>query len=208
MDFILQGAAFFHKGGWVMYVLLLCSFFIVSIAIERFHYFKIADSGRVFAKQYCTYMAEEKITQAQDLAVNSKGDLANILMQAMKPKSNRSLAAFLEVQSGIALAKMKMRLYYLNVIVTLAPLLGLLGTINGMISAFSIFNIEAGQALAITGGVGEALIATGMGLCVAIVALVIHSYFAQRLERIITDMEQCFSILEAYEEQVKPNETA
>ena len=86
----------------------------------------------------------------------------------------------------------------LNVIVTMAPLLGLLGTIIGMISAFSVFNLEEGQAIAITGGVGEALIATATGLCVAIVSLAIHAYFVQRIDRIVTDMEQAFSLIEGY----------
>ena len=78
----------------------------------------------------------------------------------------------------------------------MGPLLGLLGTISGMITSFSIFNVQSGQAVAITGGVGEALIATAFGLCVAIVSLVVHAYFTQRLDRIITDMELCFSALE------------
>ena len=113
-----------------------------------------------------------------------------------------SMSSFMEVQSGIALSKLKQRLYYLNVIVTMAPLLGLLGTISGMISAFSVFNLESGQATAITGGVGEALIATAFGLCVAIISLAIHAYFTQRLDNIITDMEQCFSMAEAKEKQL------
>ena len=104
--------------------------------------------------------------------------------------------AFVEVQSGVLLAKLRSRLYYLSVIVTMAPLLGLLGTISGMITSFSIFNVESGQAIAITGGVGEALVATAFGLCVAILALAVHAYFTQRLDRIITDMELCFSALE------------
>ncbi len=77
----------------------------------------------------------------------------------------------------------------------MAPLLGLLGTIVGMIGAFSIFNLEAGAPIAITGGIGEALIATATGLCVAILALCAHSYFAHRMDNMITDMEQCFSAL-------------
>ena len=106
------------------------------------------------------------------------------------------------MQSGIFIAKLRNRLYYLSVIVTMAPLLGLLGTISGMIRAFSVLNIQSGQAIAITGGVGEALIATAFGLCVAVLALVVHSYFTQRLDRIITDMELCFSALETMAEKV------
>ena len=66
------------------------------------------------------------------------------------------------MQSGIFVSRLRSHLYYLSVIVTLAPLLGLLGTISGMIRAFSIFNVQSGQAIAITGGIGEALIATAL----------------------------------------------
>ena len=75
----------------------------------------------------------------------------------------------------------------------MSPLIGLLGTIVGMIDSFSIFRLEEGQPLAITDGIGEALIATATGLCVAILALSIHSYFAHRLDTAITDMGQTFS---------------
>lgn len=210
MDFLVQGVEFFHKGGFVMYILLLCSIFVVAIGVERGFYFKRSDSGRKFAENFCELMAEEKSSEAKKLADTTNGDLAGILYQAMikQSKNNEKIGSYLEIQSGVALSKMRKRLYYLNVIVTMAPLLGLLGTISGMISAFSIFNLESGQAMAITGGVGEALIATAMGLCVAIIALAVHSYFAQRLENIVTDIEQCFSVVEAYKEQVIHRATA
>lgn len=210
MDFIVQGVEFFHKGGFVMYILLICSIFVVTIGVERGFYFRRSDSGRKFAIEFCELMSEDNSSEAKKLANATNGDLADILYQAMgkQTKNQEKIASYLEIQSGIALSKMRKRLYYLNVIVTMAPLLGLLGTISGMISAFSIFNLESGQAMAITGGVGEALIATAMGLCVAIIALAVHSYFAQRLENVVTDMEQCFSVVEAYKEQVIHRATA
>ena len=144
-------------------------------------------------------MVNNKIEEAKKLAAQTKGDLAMLLHSGMtRTDNNFNIAAFFEIQSGISLAKFRSRLYYLNVIVTMAPLLGLLGTISGMISAFSIFNVQEGQAHAITGGVGEALIATAMGLCVAVVSLIIHAYFTQRVDNIVTDMEQSFSLVEAY----------
>ena len=143
-------------------------------------------------------MINNKIDEAKNLAANTKGDLASLISFAFNKMNTThiNLSTFLEVQSGISLSKFRARLYYLNVIVTMAPLLGLLGTIVGMISAFSIFNLQEGQAIAITGGVGEALIATATGLCVAILSLAIHAYFVQRIDRIVTDMEQAFSLLE------------
>ena len=103
--------------------------------------------------------------------------------------------AYLESQAGIFIAQLRDKLDYLGIIVTMSPLLGLLGTIVGMIGAFSIFNLQAGAPLAITGGIGEALIATATGLCVAILSLCAHSYFSHRMDNIITNMEQCFSAL-------------
>lgn len=182
----------------VMYVLLLCSLFVLSIGIERAMYFRRMDSGRAFARDFYLALANNKWQKAEQLADQARGALADILFAVItkKPEARKNPSAYMEIQSGIALAKMRKRLYYLSVIVTMAPLLGLLGTISGMITSFSVFNLESGQATAITGGVGEALIATAMGLCVAIISLAVHAYFSQRIENIVTDMEQCFSMVE------------
>lgn len=198
MDLLMQGVEYFHKGGFVMYILLLCSVFIITVGVERFFYFSKADSGRKFADKFYRLMVNDKIDEAKNLVNNTKGDLAALLSFAFSKMNNKNIniMMMLEVQSGISLSKFRARLYYLNVIVTMAPLLGLLGTIVGMISAFSIFNLQEGQAIAITGGVGEALIATATGLCVAIISLAIHSYFVQRIDHIVTDMEQAFSLIE------------
>ena len=210
MEAILTGIEFFHKGGAIMYVLLLCSIFVVTIGIERTMYFSRMDTGRAFAREFYQCMANDDFAGARKLAEDHRGALANILFGAMKlVKTDSSrVSSYMEIQSGIALSKLRKRLYYLSVIVTMAPLLGLLGTISGMISAFSVFNLESGQATAITGGVGEALIATAMGLCVAIIALAVHAYFTQRIESIVTDMEQCFSLVEGAKDALSSNEGA
>ncbi|MGO5130995.1 MotA/TolQ/ExbB proton channel family protein [Mitsuokella jalaludinii] len=198
MELLTTGITFFQKGGMVMYVLLLCSLFVFSIGIERAMYFRRMDSGRAFARDFYLALANNKWQKAEQLADHARGALADILFAVItkKPEARKNPSAYMEIQSGIALAKMRKRLYYLSVIVTMAPLLGLLGTISGMITSFSVFNLESGQATAITGGVGEALIATAMGLCVAIISLAVHAYFSQRIENIVTDMEQCFSMVE------------
>ena len=198
MELLMTGITFFQKGGIVMYVLLLCSLFVFSIGIERAMYFRRMDSGRAFARDFYLALANNKWQKAEQLADHARGALADILFAVItkKPEARKNPSAYMEIQSGIALAKLRKRLYYLSVIVTMAPLLGLLGTISGMITSFSVFNLESGQATAITGGVGEALIATAMGLCVAIVSLAVHAYFSQRIENIVTDMEQCFSMVE------------
>jgi len=203
MEVVLRAAAYFEKGGFIMYVLLFCSVFVVSIAIERWKYFQQADSGRDFSSAYCQAIADGFWQRGYELAKQTKGELAELICRAMKKRGEESIQInrFFEIQTGIILAKFRRRLYYLSVIVTMAPLLGLLGTIGGMISAFSVFDLKTGEPMAITGGIGEALIATATGLCVAIISLAIHAYFTQRIEQIITDMEQCLSYVEEYSER-------
>ncbi|NLH46606.1 MAG: MotA/TolQ/ExbB proton channel family protein [Acholeplasmataceae bacterium] len=196
MDSIKLLAEYFGKGGLVMWPLLLCSILVVTIAIERYLFYKETDSGSAFADKYSNLMAIGKIQEGQDLAEKTKGECARIVSETMKLNGNNTRKFnYMEAQAGLVIAKWRNRLSYLGVIVTLSPLLGLLGTIVGMINSFSIFNLKSGQPMAITGGIGEALIATATGLCVAIAALSVHSYFAQRLDTAITNMEQCFSAL-------------
>ena len=203
MDSIVAGIELFQKGGIVMYALLACSLFVVATGVERWGYFRCADAGRAFADAFSAAAERGDWEAARELAQQTPGALPALLAKAMTriadgTEGTHGIAAFLEVQSGLVLARLRARLYYLSVIVTMAPLLGLLGTISGMISAFSVFNVQSAQASAITGGVGEALVATAFGLCVAILALLVHAYFTQRVDRIVTDMEACCSLVETY----------
>ena len=117
-------------------------------------------------------MGKGQTAKARKLAEGTKGRCAQILFEASEITEGRAKqAAYLESQAGIFIAKLRNKLDYLSIIVTISPLLGLLSTITSMISAFSIFNLQAGMPMAITGGIGEALIATATGLCVAILSL-------------------------------------
>lgn len=187
---------YFHKGGLVMWPLLACSITVIAIATERFIYYKSVDSGAAFAARYCTVVRSGDFAVATELACKGSGQCAQMLADvAAIAGGKEEKSAFLESRAGIFMATLRDKLDYLGIIVTMSPLLGLLGTIVGMIGAFSIFNVEAGAPMAITGGIGEALIATATGLCVAILSLCAHSYFAHRMDNMITDMEQCFSAL-------------
>lgn len=187
---------YFQKGGLVMWPLLACSITVIAIAIERFIYYNSVDSGSVFASRYCAAVRSGDFAVATELARKGSGQCAQMLADVAAIAGGKAeKSAFLESRAGIFMATLRDKLDYLGIIVTMSPLLGLLGTIVGMIGAFSIFNVEAGAPMAITGGIGEALIATATGLCVAILSLCAHSYFAHRMDNMITDMEQCFSAL-------------
>jgi biopolymer transport protein ExbB len=94
----------------------------------------------------------------------------------------------------------------LDTIITLSPLLGLLGTVTGMIAAFGILSTTGmNQPTAITGGVAEALIATAAGLAIAIVTLVPYNYFTARAEQAMDAMERLATRLDvALKEQQIP----
>ena len=124
-----------------MYILLLCSVFVVAIGIERGLYFHAADAGRRFAEEFSLLLGQCRLQEARRLLATAKGELPQLLQAAMG-KRPAELAPYLEVQSGIFLSKLRKRLYYLSVIVTMAPLLGLLGTISGMFGAGSYFDDE------------------------------------------------------------------
>lgn len=196
MSAIQETIMYFQKGGLVMWPLLFCSITVISIAIERFLFYKSVDSGQAFTISFCSLLRKNLSQEAQSLAEKSSGQCAAIVATAGKISGGRAQKqAYLESQAGIFIAQLRNKLDYLGIIVTLSPLLGLLGTIVGMIGAFSIFNLQEGAPLAITGGIGEALIATASGLCVAILSLCFHSYFSHRMDNMITNMEQCFSAL-------------
>ena len=108
--------------------------------------------------------------------------------------SGANQTAIVEGNALHAAAVLRQYLNYLDVIVTMSPLLGLLGTVTGMISSFSVLSISEGQPFAITAGVGEALIATATGLMVAILALIVHTYLVQRLDILVSDMEKLSSL--------------
>jgi biopolymer transport protein ExbB len=97
----------------------------------------------------------------------------------------------MEEQGTRETAALTQRLSMLDTIITIAPLLGLLGTVTGMISAFHVIAAKEGISTptAITGGVAEALIATATGLAIAIVTLVGHNQIQERIKGIVADME-------------------
>ena len=148
MESIKEAVEYFHKGGLVMWPLLLCSIIVVTIAIERYLYYKTADSGSLFTQEFCTLISKGDVVGAEQLASASAGECARIIRETMVLSGDCTRhSAYMESQAGLVIAKLRNRLHYLGVIVTMSPLLGLLGTIIGMIGSFSIFNLQEGQPI-------------------------------------------------------------
>ena len=173
MNYFATGLDYFIKGGPVMYPLLLCS--IAAIAITR---------------QFCDYIEQDNWADAKALADSTRGEIAKLATVFMSRHGNyEKLENFVGIKAARAIDKFERRLDYLNVIVALAPVLGLLGTITGMISSFNNFSKRLDDPLVVTAGIGEALITTVFGLCISIVAICMYAYFNRRLTGITLNVE-------------------
>lgn len=185
----------FSQGGVVMYPLLVCSVIVVAVGIERWFYYRRHYSAvRLLVPRLLPALQQREFGQALQVCRSVRGDLAAIMAEAIAGNTANAavLRMFFETEAAIAAARLRERLGVLEAVVTVAPLLGLLGTVVGMIESFQVMAVQTGQVQAITGGVGEALIATGTGLVVAIVAFLFHSYFTGVLNQAVADMELVF----------------
>jgi len=183
------------KGGPVMVPLLACSIISLAVTIERFMFWRrVRSRGPV--EELLQRVEVGEFGPAMESGRRSDLPVVRVLAAGLAHR-NPSLSKALEVAAQAEIPILKKRLTILDTIITLAPLLGLLGTITGMISSFGIMS-EAGlgQPHAVTGGVAEALIATAAGLLIAILTLIPYNYFSNRAERELEEIEYYASRLE------------
>ena len=192
MDFIMDAGRLFIKGGLVMYPLLICSIIAIAILIERVRMYNAARSNMETLKESVTQLVPQgKWAELRQVFQDDGGVAAELVETAAAQNHDiDKQTQALQGAAGAIAARLRAHLNYLETIVTLAPLLGLLGTVTGMIGSFSVLSVSNGEPFAITGGVGEALVATATGLCVAIIALVIHAYLVQREDNLVSQMEE------------------
>jgi len=182
------------KGGYVMIPLVVCSLVSVAVIIERYVFIKRAQAD-----------VSETVRRAEDALYDGNPDKAIQILEAQDCPVTRVLRAgiqtahlgergserAMEEQGTLETRMLTKRLGALDTIITIAPLLGLLGTVTGMISAFHVIAAREGISTptAITGGVAEALIATAAGLTIAIYTLIFYNYLQERIKHIVAEME-------------------
>lgn len=192
MNFLAKALTLFAQGGLVMYPLLLSSIFILAICIERCLYYKQieVDVDDLMARVKEALKVDRH--QAQHVCEQIGGPVSAMLAAGLSfPGQDRGgIKEAMEEEALNQISQLKYRLNYLDTTVTLAPLLGLLGTVTGMINSFSLLDASSGKPFAITGGVAEALIATATGLAIAILALLFYSYFTGKVDKFIFQMEK------------------
>jgi len=183
------------RGGLVMIPLGICSILALAVIIERgFRWLSLG--GPAEADRLLAVAARGEWDEAARTGERSRSPVARMLAAGVRHR-NPAPSLAMEVAARDELERLRRFLPLLDTVITLAPLLGLLGTVTGMIGAFGIM-AQSGinQPTAITGGVAEALVATATGLGVAIVALVPYNFFQRHADGLADTMERYASRLE------------
>jgi biopolymer transport protein ExbB len=183
------------KGGPIMIPLLACSVIALAVVIERFMFWRKISSAEA-AENLLRLVEQREFAKVLKAEQAAESPVMRVLVAGLAQEAP-SVTKAMEATAQDQIPILKKRLTILDTIITLAPLLGLLGTVIGMIGSFDIMSTSGiGQPHAVTGGVAEALIATATGLLIAILTLVPYNYFSSRAEREIERMEYYASRLE------------
>ena len=189
----------FKHGGPIMWPILLVSFLLITVAIERI-IFIIREATRrqpEVVEKMLEKVEGRDVDGAVELGKKSQDYVARILVYALTHKEHSLGNAFTRAANQ-ELQRFSQGLPTLDTCITTAPLLGLLGTVTGMMNTFGALSggdiaSAAGQ---ITGGVAEALIATACGLAIAITGLLPYNYLNARLEEARHEVEDASNSLE------------
>lgn len=173
---------YFVKGGWIMWPILLTSIVAVTVIVERVIWWARELRTQEADKLDQVYGALEggDLKTAASYGRSSRDARLRVIWHGLS-HHHASLEGALQVAAGIELKRAGRFLSVLDTIVTLAPLLGLLGTVTGLMKAFFKLGDAELSEQAITGGIAEALIATACGLTIAVISLIALNYFAAKI---------------------------
>lgn len=181
-------------GGWLMWPILLCSVLSVAVVIERFMAFHRARiDTRAFLERILRLVNESRNSEAVDLCRLTPGPVSRILEVGILliGHSKATISDAMEEAATLEMSRLERRISLLGTVAQIAPLLGLLGTVVGMIEVFQRIESMQGNYTAsdLAGGIWTALITTAAGLTVAIPTLTAFNYFTRQTDHFATAME-------------------
>jgi biopolymer transport protein ExbB len=180
----------FHKGGPIMYPIVVVSLVAICIFVERVFWwvrFATKRDAKLVDEVYARLEAGD-LAKAIEVSKGAGDPVVRMIHHGLNHR-HTSMQGALEVAAGQELRDAGRYLSAMDTIVTLAPLLGLLGTVTGIMGSFSSIGSSELAVEKVTGGIGEALIATAAGLGIAIGTLVPMNYFHSRLAALKFDLE-------------------
>jgi biopolymer transport protein ExbB len=187
----------FRKGGPIMWPILLVSLTALAVVLERIFWWlgrwMRRDPKRI--EKVFTAIEVGDVAEASRLSRDSRDPVLRMMWNGLNHQ-HASLQGALQVAAGIEIKRAGRFLVVMDTLVTLAPLLGLLGTITGLMRSFSFLGNEELAVQAVTGGIAEALIATACGLGIAIFALIPFNFFTSRVSNLEFELQTAATNLE------------
>ena len=189
----------YARGGIFMHPLLLCSIVGLVFIIERLWTLSRARTDvRQLMGRTVTALRDKGVPAALEECENTRGPIAAILHSGLMRSAQGpdAVAKAIETSVAIEMHFLERGLIWLSTIGNIAPLLGFLGTVSGMINAFAaIAQAEQVSAKVVASGIEEALITTLVGLCIAIPVNTMHNYFVSQISKFIVEMEESSGLL-------------
>ncbi len=183
-----------RAGGWLMIPIILCSIIAAAICVERFWTLRPNQvAPRNLLAQVWAWIKNNEMDTRRLRELRNNSPLGQILAAGITShrRGRELMKENIEEVAGHVVHELERYLNTLGTVAAISPLLGLLGTVIGMIKVFSAIRLEGtGNAAVLAGGISEALITTAAGLTVAIPALFFFRFFQRRVDELVISMEQ------------------
>ncbi|MBM4031609.1 MAG: MotA/TolQ/ExbB proton channel family protein [Planctomycetes bacterium] len=191
-------------GGLLMYPLVACSIVALAVMIDRVAAFRAAETDIVALRAKVTDCLDAgRVDEAVSVCREYQGPVAAVLLSGLD-RYRKLIArgrAVIEIETNVketmedyaphAMEPLESRLNLLSMIGSIAPLLGMTGTVTGMITSFNTMAEMGGmEAGGVAAGIAEALITTGAGLLIAVPSVVAYNVFAKKIDRYVLEIEQ------------------
>jgi len=205
-----------YKGGVIVPILMSLMLTVLAFSLERFLAIsKAAGKGQVvtFMSSINNLLNVGKIEEAKTVCNDQKGSVANVILSGLVkyqemekeksiPKDQRivSIQKEIEEATSLELPALEQNLVVLSTIASLATLIGLLGTVIGMIKAFSaLANAGAPDSVALAAGISEALINTALGIGTSALAIIFYNFFTTKIDKLTYSIDEAgFTIVNTY----------
>ncbi|MBL6690708.1 MAG: MotA/TolQ/ExbB proton channel family protein [Pseudomonadales bacterium] len=183
-----------QAGGWLMIPILLCSVIAAAISVERFWTLRADQvAPRNLLAQVWTWIKNNEMDNKRLRELKNGSPLGQILAAGITShrKGRNAMKESIEEVANHVVHELERYLNTLGTVAAITPLLGLLGTVIGMIKVFTAIRLEGtGNAAVLAGGISEALITTAAGLTVAIPSLFFYRFFQRKVDELVIYMEQ------------------
>lgn len=186
------------KGGPIMYPIILCSIIALAIVVERvFHLYRANIDTKKFMDEIANKLRRNKIMESIEMCENTPGPIAHILKAGIlkhdRPKEE--IKETIEEAGLYEVPRLEKNLPVLSTIAHITPLLGLLGTVLGMVRCFQVIQEKSASLYPVSpgdlaGGIWQALITTVVGLSIAIPTYVAYNYLVNKVDGFVLDMER------------------